>query len=550
MTPPSNLARDLYLLDPALNKGTAFSMKERDELGLHGLLPAAISSLDLDLEKAYGNFCDHSTPLAKWVFLNALQNHNETLFYKLALEHVEEMLPLIYTPTVGDASLRYSSLYKGGRGLFISYPLADRMEEMLDHLNDHPVDVIVVTDGERILGLGDLGVGGMAIPVGKLALYTLFGGVHPKRTMPIVLDVGTDNEELLNDPLYLGWRHQRLRGEEYMAFIDQFVKGVKKRLPQVLLQWEDFGKNHARPLLEKYRHQICSFNDDIQGTASVALGAILSAVQQAGTKLEEQKIAVLGAGSAGIGICDVLCSAMMARGIPEEKAQSAFYVLDRSGLMHSGSNQMDPHQKRFARKEAELKGWGVDTSKYISLLDTIQHAHPTILIGVSGQPGTFTREMIETMAQHVKRPVILPLSNPTSRIEATPADIIKWSSGRAIIATGSPFAPVEWEGRRYPIAQCNNVYIFPGVGLGVIASGAKEVSEGMFLKASEVLSEHSPMRSDPSASLFPSLKQLREISQKIALAVALEAVKEELAPPTSEAQLRQQIAAKIWSPSY
>ncbi|HSX12847.1 MAG TPA: NAD-dependent malic enzyme, partial [Chlamydiales bacterium] len=472
------------------------------------------------------------------------------LFFRLVYEHVNEMLPLIYTPTVGDASIQYSMIYREHRGLYLSYPLKDKLSEILDNYPKSEVDVIVVTDGERILGLGDLGVGGMAIPVGKLALYTLFGGIHPARTLPIVLDVGTNNPQLLKDPLYLGWQHERINGKEYNDFIDLFVSAVKKRYPHVLLQWEDFAKPHARPLLDRYRDKICSFNDDIQGTASVVLSAILTAVKLTKSSLKEQRIALLGGGSAGIGICNEIVRAMVAEGMSEEEARDRFYVVDIKGLIHTGSDTPDENQKKFAQSFEKISHWKIKNPAFVSLMDVVSNAFPTILIGVSAQPGAFTHEIISEMARHIEQPVIFPLSNPTSKSEANPEDIIKWTDGRAIVATGSPFPPVTFNGKTFRIAQCNNVYIFPGVGLGAIASKATKVTDKMFLKAASVLSQHSPMLKEPHGTLFPAFENLRSIIRTIGIAVAKVAQEEGVAEKTSDDQIEKKIDQTMWFPEY
>lgn len=545
-----NLKPEEILTNPILNKGTGFTDEERESLGLHGLLPLHVSTIEEQVERRYENFQVTKSELAKYVFLSALQNRNETLFFRLVYEHVNEMLPLIYTPTVGDASIQYSMIYREHRGLYLSYPLKDKLSEILDNYPKSEVDVIVVTDGERILGLGDLGVGGMAIPVGKLALYTLFGGIHPARTLPIVLDVGTNNPQLLKDPLYLGWQHERINGEEYNDFIDLFVNAVKKRYPNVLLQWEDFAKPHARPLLDRYRNKICSFNDDIQGTASVVLSAILTAVKLTKSSLKEQRIALLGGGSAGIGICNEIVQAMVAEGMSEEEARDRFYIVDIKGLIHTRSDKLDENQKKFAQPFEKISRWKIKNPEFVSLMDVVSNAFPTILIGVSAQPGAFTHEIIAEMARHIEQPVIFPLSNPTSKSEAHPEDIIKWTDGRAIVATGSPFPPVTFNGKTFPIAQCNNVYIFPGVGLGAIASKATKVTDKMFLKAAAVLSQHSPMLKEPNGTLFPAFENLRSIIRTIGIAVAKVAQEEGVAEKTSDDQLEKKIDQTMWFPEY
>lgn len=529
----------MILSDPFRNKGTAFTENERDLFKLHGKLPYHVSTLDEQVERRYANFKAQTTDLAKNLFLSALHQRNEVLFYKLVSEHIAEMLPYIYTPTVGDYSVHFSYLYTEPRGLYLAYPHRDKMEEIFANLEQKDVEVIVVTDGQRILGLGDLGTGGIAIPVGKLSLYTLFGGIHPAKTLPIILDVGTDNPTLLNDPLYLGWRNKRVTGSDYDQFVDRFVKAVQKKYPKVLLQWEDFGKEHARPLLDRYRKKICSFNDDIQGTAAVSLAALLSAVKLEHSQLHEQRIVVFGGGSAGIGICEHLVGAMVASGVSREDALKTIYVVDIHGLVHTGLPDIPPHQRPFAKPSSD--------SKQLDLLATIQKVHPTVLIGVSAQSGAFTEEVITTMARYTDRPIVFPLSNPTSKSEAHPADILNWTKGKAIIATGSPFADVMNQGHLVQIPQCNNVYIYPGVGLGVVASGTPEVTEKMFYKAAEILSLHSPILKSPTGALFPSLENLRAISREIAIGVVQVAQEEGLVSKADPVKL---VDAVIWSPRY
>lgn len=499
------------LNDPLLNKGTAFTEKERDKFGLHGLLPYQVMTIRDQLDRRYHNFKEKMTPLEKHTYLSALQNRNEILFYRLLYEHVSEMLPFVYTPTVGDVSLLFSALYRKNRGLFLSYPLRDKMEAMVQTVTKE-IDVIVVTDGERVLGLGDVGVGGMAISQGKLVLYTLFGGIHPARALPIMLDVGTNQDHLLKDPLYLGWRHPRITGNEYDAFIERFIQAVKKRFPHVLLQWEDFAKPHARPLLDRYRHSLCSFNDDIQGTAAVTLAAILSALRLSQHALKDQKIAILGGGSAGVGIAELIYQAMLLEGADKEDARRQFYIVDVDGLVHAGLPHLSEELKPFAHPHP---GW-----KNTQLLDVVQNAKPSVLIGVCAQPHLFTEQIVTKMASYCPRPIILPLSNPTSRSEAVPEDLLKWTEGRAIIATGSPFEPVHYKGKRYPIAQCNNVYIFPGLGLGALVSKPAQITDAMLIQAAQVLSAHSPMLKDPNASLFPRFEELRAVSRAIAVSLA------------------------------
>ncbi len=537
------------LTTPLYNKGTAFTKEERDSFGLHGLLPFHVSTIEEQVARRYENFQARGSELSKYIFLSSLQDRNEILFYRLVSEHVSEMVPLIYTPTVGDVSLHFSALYRQQRGLYLTYPLRGRLGEMIDSWPYEP-DVIVVTDGERILGLGDLGIGGMAIPQGKLALYTLFGGIHPGGVLPIMLDVGTNNQNLLDDPLYLGWRHPRVTGQDYDTFIDLCVKTVQSRFPKVLLQWEDFARPHAKTLLERYRDQICSFNDDIQGTASVALAAILGAVKLAKGNLEEQKIAVLGGGSAGLGIAELIVEAMKLEGCTDAEARKNFYIVDIDGLIHTQLPRTFPEQRKFAQDFNAVKHWpSAETGKY-SLLDVIKNAKPTVLIGVSTQPNVFTEEIVRAMNSYEERPIIFPLSNPTSRSEAKPEDLIKWTNGKAIIATGSPFPPFHFNAKEYPVAQCNNVYIFPGVGLGVVACKAPKVTEKMFIRAAQVLSEHAPMLKDPMGSIFPSLEDLRSVCRSIAIAIGQVAQEEGLISTSSQKEIESRVDKKMWHPEY
>ncbi|MDN3507534.1 MAG: NAD-dependent malic enzyme [Simkaniaceae bacterium] len=540
------LPPEAILNTPLLNKGTGFSQEERDDLDLNGLLPPQISTIEQQLERRLLNFRQIDNDLDRHVFLSGLQNRNEVLFYRLVLENASEMLPYIYTPTVGDASLDFSNIYNKSRGLFLSHERRDQMHKIIESLPQQ-IDAIVVTDGSRVLGLGDLGIGGMSISVGKLALYSLFGGVHPGKTLPIVLDVGTNNEDLLNDPLYLGARHRRLEGEEYESFIEEFVTAIKAKYPNVLLQWEDFRKPYATQILDKYRDQICSFNDDIQGTAAVTLAALLAAIKASGGKLEDQRFAILGAGAAGVGIADLVVTELKRQGISEEKAKDAFYLFNRYGLIHDGMDLPDPHQKRYARTESEVATWDVVNKDAIDLLETVRHAKPTILIGVSGQPGKFTQEIIEEMHKHTPRPIVFPLSNPTSKIEATPEQILNWTKGQAIVSTGSPFKPVEFEGKQFAIAQCNNVYVFPGVGIGVIASKAKNIPDEFFIRAAEILSDEAPILKDPSQGLLPSIDNLRDITRKIAIGVAELAVAMNLSDITD---VESAVDANMWMPHY
>jgi malate dehydrogenase (oxaloacetate-decarboxylating) len=540
--PHAALGRDL-LENPLLNKGSAFTEEERRALGLLGLLPPHVSTPDEQLARAYENFQRKTGDLERYIFLGSLQDRNETLFYMLLQRYISEMMPIVYTPTVGEGCRFYSHIYRRPRGLFIPYPLQHEMDAILANAPVADPDVIVVTDGERILGLGDLGVGGMGIPVGKLALYTLCAGIHPATTLPILLDVGTNNEELLRDPLYLGWRHARVAGDAYDAFIDAFVKGVKRRFPRVLLQWEDFSKGNAARLLARYRDELCTFNDDIQGTGAVTLAGLLAATRSRAERLSAQRIVILGAGSSAIGISDQIVAAMIAEGASDREARSRIWLVDSHGLVHDGRESLEAAKARYAR--AEWHGTGA-----LDLEAVVRRVHPTVLIGTSAQSGAFTEAIVREMASAVERPIIFPLSNPTSKSEATPHDLLAWTGGRAVVATGSPFPGVLRDGQVRRIGQCNNAFIFPGVGLGVIASGARRVTDGMFVAAARALAEWSPGLSDPSDGLYPRLEAARMVSRSVALAVALQAGRDGVADAVPRLVLEQQIDAKMWRPAY
>lgn len=535
---------------PLLNEGSAFSESDRRRLGLLGLLPYHSSTIDEQLIRVYGNYRRKSNDLERYIFLTALQDRNETLFYRLLGKHITEMMPIIYTPTVGEGCRRYSHVFRRPRGLYVSYPYRDQIAELLDNAPNSTVDVIVVTDGERILGLGDLGVGGMGIPVGKLSLYTLGAGIHPATTMPIMLDVGTDNRDLLNDPLYLGWRHERVRGQEYDDFIEAFVQAVTKKFPNVLLQWEDFSKHNAPRILERYRDRLCTFNDDIQGTGAVTVAGLLAAAKSMKTKLSDHRVVILGAGSSATGISDQIVAAMHVEGASVEQAKKSIWLIDSKGLVHNGRETDEPFKKKYAQPLARTSDWQVENRAEISFGDVVRNVHPTILIGTSAQPGALTEEIVREMAKHVERPIIFPLSNPTSKCEATPADLLKWTDERALVATGSPFDPVPTRRGPVTIGQCNNSFIFPGVGLGVIASGAKRVTDAMFVAAARVLSMFAPSMSDTTGALYPQLEQVRDISRSVAVAVAVEAHNANLARIADLDELAQNIERKMWQVDY
>ncbi len=545
-------ARSGYELlnDPLLNKGTAFTETERDAFELHGLLPPYVSSLDRQVQRRLDALRDLSGDLQKYVFLRGLQDSNETLFYALLTRHIEELMPIVYTPIVGLGCQQFSRIFRKPRGLFLSYPLKERIRDILANPRFDAIDAIVVSDGERILGLGDQGAGGMGIPIGKLSLYTACAGLHPATTLPILLDVGTDNRELLADPLYIGWRHERIRGADYDAFVAAFVEAVRARWPHVLLHWEDFALRNANRLLAHYRDRLCSFNDDIQGTAVIAVGAILSAVNITGVPLREQRIAVLGAGSAGTGICALLMRAMIDAGLPEGEARRRFYLVDRDGLLLEGMSGLQPFQTPFARPREDVANWAVKSAGQIGIADVAVNAAPTLLIGTSGQAHAFSEETVRAMAARVEKPIIFPLSNPTERAEATPAELLAWTEGRAVIGTGSPFPPVTRDGRAFRIDQTNNAYVYPGIGLGAIAVNARAVSDGMFLAAARAVANLSPARRDPRANLLPPLADLRHISLQVATAVAEQAVSEGLAEPGNEENVAAAIREKMWEPDY
>jgi malate dehydrogenase (oxaloacetate-decarboxylating) len=540
----------LLLERPLFNKGTAFTAEERRTFGLLGLLPPAEETLEEQVARAYEALGAKPTDLERHIYVRQLQDSNETLFYRLLIDHLAELMPIVYTPTVGLACEQFSHTFRRPRGLFISYPERDDVDAILENAASPQAEVIVVTDGERILGLGDQGAGGMGIPIGKLSLYTACGGIHPASTLPILLDVGTNNEDRLRDPLYVGWRHERISGDEYDAFIETFVRAVVKRFPHVLLQWEDFAQAHAGRLLDRYRDRLCTFNDDIQGTAAVTTGTLLAAVAACGSRLRDQRVAILGAGSAGCGVAEQLVAAMVDEVLPEAEARARFFLIDRQGLLHDGLEGLRPFQRKLAQPADRVAPWRSAEGQPIGLLDVVTHARPTILIGTSGQPGTFSERVVRAMAGYAEHPIIFPLSNPTSRAEATPADLIAWTDGNALIATGSPFDPVRYGGRRFEIAQCNNSYVFPGLGLGVLASGARRVSDAMFMAAARSLAACSPASRDPAAPLLPPLAESRRLSRTIALAVAAAAQREGLAEIRPEKEVERLIDARMWEPRY
>ncbi len=535
---------------PILNKGTAFTEDERDAFELHGLLPPHVGTLDEQVARRIRALRLADDPLERYAFMRDLQDVNETLFYALVVRNLEELLPIVYTPTVGEGCQRFSEIWRRPRGLFLSYPNRHRIDDIFRSPRLDEVDVIVVSDGERILGLGDQGTGGMGIPIGKLALYTACAGIHPERTLPILLDVGTDNPERLADPMYVGWRNPRVRGAEYDEFVERFITAVRERWPHVLLQWEDFANHNAGRLLGAYRDQLCSFNDDIQGTAAVAAGTLLSAIEVTRVPLVEQRIALVGAGSAGVGIASLLLRAMTDAGLSEREARTRFYAIDRDGLLVEGMPGIRPAQVPFVQPREAVASWTLASPGRIGLEDVARNARPTVMIGVSAQPGAFTEAAVRAMATHVERPVLFPLSNPISRAEATPQDLIEWTEGRALVGTGSPFPAVIWRGQPVPIAQTNNAYVFPGIGLGVLAVHAQRVTDAMFTSAARALAALSPALGDPRAPLLPPVSELRPVAVAVARAVARQAIADGVADECDDATLDARIAAQVWDPVY
>ncbi|WP_395728679.1 NAD-dependent malic enzyme [Nakamurella sp.] len=537
------------LLDPLTNKGTAFTIEERAELGLVGILPEAVETIDQQLQREYQAFRSRPTALDKHLMLRGLQDRNEVLFYRLAADHLAEMLPIIYTPTVAEACRSFSHTYQRPRGLFLSYPARRRMREALRNRPRDEVDVIVVTDGERILGIGDQGVGGMGIPIGKLSLYTAIGGIDPARTLPIVLDVGTNDPARLADPGYLGWRHPRVTGAEYHRFVADFVAAVQDELPGVLLQWEDFAIDHAEPILAEFRDRLLTFNDDIQGTAAVVLATVLRACGVSGTPIHEQRIVLLGAGSAAIGVARYLRAAMIEHSLSPAAAARRIALVDKFGLVHQDRADLSPAQREFARPPADATDWASDQGG-ANLASVVERFRPTTLIGLSTAGGAFTEPIVRQMARNAPRPIILPLSNPSSCSEADPRDVLTWTDGRALVATGSPFPPATTVDGPVAISQCNNAFIFPAVGLAVIAAGATRVTETMFAAAASALARLAGAGRPVSAGLLPPVGDLADLAPRIALDVAVRAVADGVAPHRSPGELADRIEQVRWRPGY
>ena len=553
----TNSKRPLYvpyagptlLETPLLNKGSAFNPQERVNFNLTGLLPPRFETIDEQVSRAYRQYCAFNNAINKHIFLRAIHNNNETLFYKLVQCHLVEMMPIIYTPTVGEACEKFSDIYRNSRGLFIAYEDRYIIDDILRNATKNNVKVIVVTDGERILGLGDLGIGGMGIPIGKLSLYTACGGISPAYTLPVMLDVGTNNQKLLDDPMYMGARHPRIAQDEYNEFLDLFINAVKRRWPSVLLQFEDFAQPNATPLLTRYRDQICCFNDDIQGTASVTVGTLLAACRSKGVKLSQLKVAFVGSGSAGCGIAEQIITQMISEGISPLQARSQIFMVDKFGLLTQGMGDLRDFQEKLVQSNIAINEWKIK-GEYASLLEVINGAKPDILIGVSGQSGLFSEEVVKAMKHHCNKPIIFPLSNPSRQVEATPTQVINWTEGNVIIATGSPFEPVEYKGKLFPIAQCNNSYIFPGIGLGVIAAKISRITDRMLQVASEMLAAASPLANTGEGDLLPPLTEIEQLSKKIAFAIAKVAFEETLALEIPDDELLANIEKNFWIPEY
>ncbi len=538
------------LSDPLLNKGTGFSAEERRTLKIEGLLPKAVAEIGAQVKRALDNIARKSPDLEKYIGMISLQDRNETLFYRLLQDHIEELMPIVYTPTVGEACTSFSQIFRRGRGVWITPDDRGRIDEVLANADNGSIRLIVVTDGERILGLGDQGAGGMGIPIGKLSLYTAAAGIHPRHCLPICLDVGTDNQTLLDDPEYVGVREARLRGEPYQSFVAEFIEAVKHRFPRALLQWEDFKKNNAIELLARYRKDLASFNDDIQGTAAVGLAAVLAAGRKTGTPIDQQRVVILGAGAAGVGIAHQLRDAMHRAGLSEEALIRAIALIDSRGMLVDSREISDEFKRVFAWPDKLARACGLDPGKTIDLLKVVDALEPTILIGTSGQAGAFTEEVVRAVHKGCSEPAIFPFSNPTSKCEAAPADIIRWTGGHALVATGSPFPMVEYEGRSFRIGQSNNVFVFPGVGLACLVGDVREVTDSMFTIAAEIVAESVEKQDLDEGTLFPRLTALREITHRIACAVIREANDLGLGNEIPDGEIKTRVSQMMWEPAY
>jgi len=529
---------------PLLNKGTAFTLAERDALGLTGLLPPHLRTMALQAEHIILDNRAQSNDLERYIHLTALMDRNETLFYRVILENIEELLPIVYTPTVGQACEKFNLIYRRGRGLYISDMDLGHVDRILGNWPIAEVELIVVTDGERILGLGDLGANGMGIPIGKLALYVVGAGISPWKVMPVCLDVGTNNQALLEDRMYLGQTKARVRGERYDALLEEFQRAVKKRWPGCLVQFEDFANLNSFRLLDTYRRKLLCFNDDIQGTGAVAYAGIVASTRVTGVDIREQRVVMLGGGSAGVGISRQIVAGMMASGRSEREAKDRIWMLDSKGLITAGRrNLTSPEKLEFARRDADLPG-------HTSLLDVVKQVKPTVLIGVSGKPGVFSEEVVRAMAEGTKRPLVFSLSNPTSKSECRPKDVYAWTEGRGLCAVGSPFPSFEFEGRTVTPGQGNNFYVFPGIGLGALAARAKGLPDSVFLAAAEALAAAVPEASLARGTLYPPLENIRAVSRAVAVAVGKELVRSGLSPLESEDEVEKRVDERIWMPEY
>jgi malate dehydrogenase (oxaloacetate-decarboxylating) len=542
--------KGLFLTEhPIYNKGTAFPEDERISLSLCGLLPDGVSNLSLQKQRTYESFVSKTSDLEQYIYMLSLQDRNETLYYALLLDHLEEMLPIVYTPTVGKACQQFSHLYRRRRGLYVTSRNIQHLDAILDNAPFTNISLIVVTDGERILGLGDLGSNGMGIPIGKISLYVAAAGLHPAFCLPIQIDVGTNNEELLKDPLYIGLRQKRLSGAAYDNIIEQFVTGVRRKFPNALLQWEDFGKGNAFRLLETYKERMCSFNDDIQGTGAVVMAVLLSAMKIKKGKLSDQRYIMFGQGQAGIGIARQIVTGLVNEGLSYPEACSRIYGIDKEGLLLEGMATSD-EQKLLVKDSHAIAGWKVADTAHITLLETIRNSHATVLIGVTGQAGAFSDEVISAMAANTPLPLIMPISNPTAKAECTPETIARVTNGQYLVATGSPFKPVQVNGQERMVSQCNNLYIFPGVGLGALISGTPRVTDRMFMAGSEALSELVSAEELATGKLLPHINKIRYVSSRVALAVAKEARESGLGARVEDEKLMQMILNAMWEPKY
>lgn len=546
----TTLTGEALLNNWILNKGDAFTAAERAELGIEGMVPTATATLDLQVERAYEQFCAKTSDLEKYTFLNGIQDRNATLFFKLILEHLSEMIPIIYTPTVGTACLKFSHIFRRTRGLYINPANIGRIDEILAAVPLPRVRLIVVTDGERILGLGDQGADGMGIPIGKVGLYVAAGCLHPSEVLPITLDVGTNNQSKLDDPMYIGWRHNRLGNDEYYKLVDTFLMACKKAFPGVMYQWEDFAKHHAFDLLEKYRQTILSFNDDIQGTGATALAALMGAARIKGVAMKDMKYCIAGAGEAGTGIANNIEAALKGEGLSEQDARARIFHIDKQGLLLDDDPTLEPQQHTYAKPRAFVAGWKLKKDGYIDIIDVINNVGVNVLVGTTAQPGRFDEEILAGMARCDDRPVIMPLSNPTSKVECTPDQVNKATNGSFIMATGSPFAPVETKIGTQGIAQCNNLFIFPGVGLGAIVAQATEVTDSMFAAGARALAGMVTEDQAARGYVLPEMKFIREASAQVAMAVAREARDCGVGAKLTDGEIESRVLASQWDPTY